>query len=123
MKHLLLALSSALLAGPALAQQSAWGQCGGINYTGPTNCVANYACTSQNPWYFQCVPGTAPPPLATSTHSAPSTTSATTTTTKTTPVTTTTTSPPLSTATGFAKTNGVLFDIDGETTYYASTNC
>lgn len=36
---------------------------------------------------------------------------------------TTTSSSAVSTATGFAKTNGVLFEIDGETTYYAGTNC
>ncbi|KAE9368304.1 glycoside hydrolase family 6 protein [Stipitochalara longipes BDJ] len=35
------------------AQQSAYGQCGGTTYTGPTNCVAGYACTSYNPYYYQ----------------------------------------------------------------------
>ncbi|KAK6342207.1 hypothetical protein TWF730_001685 [Orbilia blumenaviensis] len=39
------------------AQQSLWGQCGGIGYSGPQNCVAGAACTTQNAYYAQCVPG------------------------------------------------------------------
>ena len=31
-----------------------WGQCGGINYTGPTACAAG-TCTEMNPYYSQCV--------------------------------------------------------------------
>jgi len=50
-------LSLAFLAGSALAQQSVWGQCGGIGWTGPTNCASGSCCTTQNPWYAQCTPG------------------------------------------------------------------
>lgn len=32
-----------------------WGQCGGINYTGPTGCVSGSTCTKLNDWYFQCL--------------------------------------------------------------------
>lgn len=32
-----------------------WGQCGGINYTGPTQCVSGTTCTKLNDWYFQCL--------------------------------------------------------------------
>nr|AAW64926.1 cellobiohydrolase [Thermochaetoides thermophila] len=32
-----------------------WGQCGGIGYTGCTNCVAGTTCTELNPWYSQCL--------------------------------------------------------------------
>ena len=32
-----------------------WGQCGGINWTGPTCCKTGYVCHEYNPWYFQCV--------------------------------------------------------------------
>jgi hypothetical protein len=45
------------LAGAVSAQQGAYDQCGGISYTGVTSCVAGYACTSYNPYYYQCVPG------------------------------------------------------------------
>jgi xyloglucan-specific exo-beta-1,4-glucanase len=37
----------------ALAQR--WGQCGGLSWTGPTQCVAPYTCQQQNPWYSQCL--------------------------------------------------------------------
>ncbi|KAI8995567.1 hypothetical protein BD414DRAFT_479908 [Trametes punicea] len=33
-----------------------YGQCGGINWTGPTACAAGSTCVQQNPYYFQCVP-------------------------------------------------------------------
>ncbi|KAJ7214393.1 glycosyl hydrolase family 61-domain-containing protein [Mycena pura] len=31
-----------------------WGQCGGQGYTGPTACVAPFACNELNPFFFQC---------------------------------------------------------------------
>ncbi|KAG4034283.1 hypothetical protein MFRU_003g02530 [Monilinia fructicola] len=43
----------------ALAQSPAWGQCGGIGWTGATTCVAGYTCTYSNAYYSQCLPGTA----------------------------------------------------------------
>lgn len=46
-----------VLAGLASAQQSVWGQCGGINWTGPTTCAAGSYCMHYNDWYFQCIPG------------------------------------------------------------------
>ncbi|KAJ3509346.1 hypothetical protein NLJ89_g5267 [Agrocybe chaxingu] len=62
-------VSSSLLAlvfcAVANAQQSAWGQCGGNGWTGPTTCVSGYVCTAQNAWYSQCIPGSAPPPATT----------------------------------------------------------
>jgi cellulose 1,4-beta-cellobiosidase len=36
------------------AQQTHYGQCGGIGYTGPTVC-APYTCTYSNPYYSQCL--------------------------------------------------------------------
>ncbi|KAK6504516.1 hypothetical protein TWF506_002710 [Arthrobotrys conoides] len=39
------------------AQQSAYGQCGGNSWTGPTTCVSGYTCFYQNDWYSQCIPG------------------------------------------------------------------
>ncbi|KAH9902641.1 endo-1,4-B-xylanase A [Cubamyces lactineus] len=43
----------------ALAQSQEWGQCGGIGWTGPTTCVAGTVCTVLNPYYSQCLPGSA----------------------------------------------------------------
>lgn len=37
------------------AGQTHWGQCGGSGYSGPTSCVAPYACTTANPYYAQCL--------------------------------------------------------------------
>ncbi|KAG8959124.1 hypothetical protein FRC03_008415 [Tulasnella sp. 419] len=38
------------------AAQTAWGQCGGQNWAGPTSCVSGYKCTFSNPYYSQCTP-------------------------------------------------------------------
>ncbi|KAF3913623.1 hypothetical protein ABW21_db0202052 [Orbilia brochopaga] len=34
----------------------AWGQCGGVTYTGETACVSGYGCKWLNDYYSQCVP-------------------------------------------------------------------
>ncbi|KAF3931125.1 Exoglucanase [Dactylellina cionopaga] len=47
-----LAIAAPLLAS---AQQTLWGQCGGIGWTGSTNCVSGAACSTQNAYYAQCV--------------------------------------------------------------------
>ncbi|KAI1734717.1 putative endochitinase CHI2 [Xylaria scruposa] len=31
-----------------------WGQCGGIGYTGPTQCQSPYKCTATGPYWSQC---------------------------------------------------------------------
>ncbi|KAG8718254.1 hypothetical protein FRC08_005642 [Ceratobasidium sp. 394] len=68
-------------AGYVSAQQGAWQQCGGQGWTGGTTCVSGYTCTYSNPYYSQCLPGTAAPttttskpPSGTSTSTAPSST-------------------------------------------------
>jgi len=48
-----------LLAGAAHAQQGAYGQCGGVSWTGATTCVSGYVCTYSSEYYSQCIPGTA----------------------------------------------------------------
>jgi len=53
------ALPSLVLLVGVKAQQSAYGQCGGIGWTGATTCVSGYACIESNSYYSQCVPGTA----------------------------------------------------------------
>ncbi|CZR62129.1 related to cellulase precursor [Phialocephala subalpina] len=55
MKSILVLLSATA----ALAQQSAWGQCGGIGWTGATTCVEGYVCTVDGDYYSQCIPGVA----------------------------------------------------------------
>ncbi|KAK8859644.1 polysaccharide lyase family 4 protein [Apiospora arundinis] len=37
------------------SQQTQFGQCGGIGYTGPTVCVSPFTCTLSNDWYSQCL--------------------------------------------------------------------
>ncbi|KAG8950009.1 hypothetical protein FRC04_008088 [Tulasnella sp. 424] len=32
-----------------------WGQCGGQNWIGATQCEAGFTCQYQNPWYSQCL--------------------------------------------------------------------
>jgi len=40
----------------AAGQNPPLGQCGGIDYAGPTACEPNLSCTELNPWYYQCLP-------------------------------------------------------------------
>jgi len=62
-------LASLLLVGAASvsAQSQAYGQCGGIGWTGATTCVSGYSCNEVNAYYFQCLPGAATTPTPTST--------------------------------------------------------
>ncbi|KAI5809121.1 GTP-binding protein TrmE N-terminus-domain-containing protein [Peziza echinospora] len=55
----------------AAAQNGAWQQCGGIGFSGVTTCISGYTCNVVNPYYHQCLPGTA----AATTTSSKSTTS------------------------------------------------
>ncbi|KAJ7772218.1 hypothetical protein B0H16DRAFT_1714430 [Mycena metata] len=59
-------LSIAVLAVGVVAQAQipAFGQCGGLTYTGSTVCVAGTFCQWDSDFFSQCVPGTAPPPFA-----------------------------------------------------------
>ncbi|KAG8860317.1 Endoglucanase EG-II [Tulasnella sp. 330] len=87
------------------AQASLYGQCGGIGYTGPTTCSSG-VCTYSNPYYSQCLPGTA-------------TTTSTTTTTKSTTSTSGTSTSTASTPTGTLSHTGVNiagFDFGCDTT-------
>ncbi|KAF9485614.1 hypothetical protein BDN70DRAFT_927269 [Pholiota conissans] len=53
--------------GQAFAQAPAWGQCGGQGWSGATTCVSGWVCTYSNPYYSQCLQGTALPSSSTST--------------------------------------------------------
>ncbi|TKA61996.1 hypothetical protein B0A55_10246 [Friedmanniomyces simplex] len=66
MKATLFTLAAA--AGSAYAQQSAYGQCGGQNWSGATTCVSGYTCVAQGSYYSQCVPGSASTKLASTVH-------------------------------------------------------
>lgn len=37
------------------ATQTQWGQCAGIGYTGPKNCISPWTCKYSNDWYSQCL--------------------------------------------------------------------
>ncbi|KAA1468626.1 glycoside hydrolase family 3 protein [Dentipellis sp. KUC8613] len=67
-----LQVSTALLAGfgYVAAQQSGYGQCGGIGWTGATTCVSGWVCQEQNDYYWQCLPGSS---SSSSSHSSSST--------------------------------------------------
>nr|P0CT87.1 RecName: Full=4-O-methyl-glucuronoyl methylesterase 1; AltName: Full=Glucuronoyl esterase 1; Short=GE1; Flags: Precursor [Phanerochaete chrysosporium RP-78] len=79
-----LAALAAVLPAYVNAQAQEWGQCGGIGWTGATTCVSGTVCTVLNPYYSQCLPGTAttapppppPPPTSVSSSSSSSTSSA-----------------------------------------------
>ncbi|KAI1324353.1 carbohydrate esterase family 2 protein [Xylariaceae sp. FL0255] len=60
-------LFSILLAGTAVTQQAAWGQCGGLGYTGDTACATGYTCIYVKADYSQCQTGQTPSPSTTST--------------------------------------------------------
>ncbi|KAH8907638.1 glycoside hydrolase family 5 protein [Coniochaeta sp. PMI_546] len=113
MKSVTTASTVALLLGVVVGQKSAYEQCGGIGYSGATNCVSGYTCTSWNPYYYQCYPGT----------SAPATTKVTSSTTSKSSSSTKTSSTQVPSSTAFARTNGLLFNIDGVTKYWPGTNC
>ncbi|KAF7300043.1 CBM1 domain-containing protein [Mycena kentingensis (nom. inval.)] len=56
---------SLLLAAAASNAQTVpvFGQCGGLQYRGPTTCAAGSFCQWQSDFFSQCAPGTAPPPF------------------------------------------------------------
>ncbi|KAK6515841.1 hypothetical protein TWF281_004432 [Arthrobotrys megalospora] len=80
------------------AQGGAWSQCGGIGWSGTTTCVSGYTCTVLNPYYSQCLPGSAS--SSTTTTTARTTPAISSTTTRTTTSTTTSTQPSSSPTSG-----------------------
>lgn len=53
-------LSLVILAGmflSASASVSPYGQCGGTDWDGDTECISGYTCTKANDFYSQCLPG------------------------------------------------------------------
>ncbi|KAJ5313104.1 hypothetical protein N7508_003934 [Penicillium antarcticum] len=107
----LIALS---LAGLVSAQVAPYGQCGGSGYSGTTVCTTGWVCQYQNDWYSQCLASSSGGTTTTLT------TKVSTTSTSTTKVTSTTTSS--TGGTGFPTTNGLKFEINGKTSYFAGSN-
>ncbi|KAJ7235657.1 lipolytic enzyme [Mycena rebaudengoi] len=87
----------------AVAQSPEWGQCGGMNWMGPTTCVSGTVCTVMNPFYSQCIPSAAGP---TTTVTSVTTTSR-----------TTTSSAPTSTSTGVTGLNMRLLPLGDSITW------
>ncbi|KAG8758048.1 hypothetical protein FRC14_000900 [Serendipita sp. 396] len=58
----------------AWAQQTAYGQCGGQGWTGPTTCVSGWTCVYSNTWYSQCLQSTGGSTPTSTTSAAVSTT-------------------------------------------------
>ncbi|KAF7378392.1 Glycoside hydrolase family 5 protein [Mycena sanguinolenta] len=108
------ALLLAILGVPALASVPEWGQCGGTGWTGETDCAAGLACVEQNEWYSQCLPGTATTTTSPTTVSTTSTVKSTTTVSTTTTVKSTTTTSSAPSSTGFIKTSGTRFTLNGQ---------
>ncbi|KAJ7054471.1 CEL4a mannanase [Mycena amicta] len=86
-----------------------WAQCGGINYTGPTACVSGTVCVILNDFFFQCIPTDQ---VSTQTTVGPgASTPAPPTSTVTSVSSTVSTTPPAQT--GFVKTSGTRFTLNG----------
>jgi len=104
------------------AQSPIYGQCGGIGWTGATTCVSGTTCQELNSYYYQCLPGAAssstPPPPTTTVHSTTSTKP----TTSTGPSSSSGAPPSNPTVTGFVKTNGQKFSLNGADYVVAGTN-
>ncbi|KAJ5233217.1 uncharacterized protein N7469_004983 [Penicillium citrinum] len=106
-------LSCLLLAGLVTAAVSPYGQCGGKNYSGDTNCQSGYVCQYQNDYYSQCVVGSGSSSTSTTTKTAISTTLST---------TTKTTTSAVGPSASFVGTKGLDFTIDGQPGYFAGSN-
>jgi len=96
----LLALISALTVTYAQTTSPVFGQCGGEGWTGPTICAAGSGCVFSNPFYSQCLPGAATSTVSSATGSGSSTSS--------------TVSTPTAAPSGFVKTSGTHFTLNGK---------
>ncbi|KAH8647831.1 hypothetical protein BX600DRAFT_389368 [Xylariales sp. PMI_506] len=70
-------LFAAGLISSTAAQVATWGQCGGIGYSGSTSCTSGTTCTSENAYYYQCIPATTTVATSTATSKITTTTTAT----------------------------------------------
>ncbi|KAH7339604.1 glycoside hydrolase superfamily [Rhizoctonia solani] len=107
-------IASSLTSALAVVQ---YGQCGGTGYTGSTVCDSGLTCVYQNDYYSQCQ---AVSTTATSTGTKSTTTTTSTTSKATSTTATTTTAAPVST--GFVKTSGTKFTLNGSTFTVVGSN-
>ncbi|EPS44931.1 hypothetical protein H072_1082 [Dactylellina haptotyla CBS 200.50] len=107
------AIVAAALVGAVSAQQSVWGQCGGVGWTGPTSCASGNSCSYLNDYYSQCVPGGNGNPTTTKTTTTSTRTTTTSSRTTTTSTRTTTTSTRTTTTGGSQSTGTGLQPISG----------
>ncbi|KAF5330399.1 hypothetical protein D9619_005601 [Psilocybe cf. subviscida] len=77
----LLALVTLVMVAQQATAVAVWGQCGGQGYSGSTTCDSGSTCVYSNPFYSQCLPGSAsttqsstPTTTRTTTSSSPTTT-------------------------------------------------
>ncbi|KAG8953486.1 hypothetical protein FRC04_002328 [Tulasnella sp. 424] len=106
-------ITVAALAKMGFAAVSLYGQCGGVSYTGDTTCVAGASCVYQNDWYSQCLP---------STSTATTTTKTSSTITKTSSTAATTTTSSSGSCSGFVRTSGQKFTLNGSTYTLVGSN-
>ncbi|KAI5792476.1 glycoside hydrolase [Peziza echinospora] len=116
MKSVIAITAISLLASGVTAQVGAWGQCGGIGFTGGTTCVSGYYCNVLNPYYSQCIPGTATASPTSTKATSTSSASKTSTTSVAGPTATSTPS------TGYVTTSGTEFRLNGKKFYFVGSN-
>ncbi|KAF8662376.1 hypothetical protein AX16_001180 [Volvariella volvacea WC 439] len=56
---------------PLVAAVAEWGQCGGIGYSGPTDCDSGLTCMYYNDYFSQCIKGGTTQPTSTTSPSTP----------------------------------------------------
>ncbi|KAL2867687.1 putative cellobiohydrolase [Aspergillus lucknowensis] len=100
MRTLTSSLTLSLLLPAIQAQQTLWGQCGGTDWRGATNCVDGATCSTINQYYAQCVPGRATSTTLTTTTTSRTTTATSVTSTTSTSTRTTTSAAVTATASG-----------------------
>ncbi|KAG9046289.1 hypothetical protein FS837_004686 [Tulasnella sp. UAMH 9824] len=93
-----------------------WGQCGGSGYSGDTSCESGSKCVWVNDWYWQCQPN------GSSTTTTTTTTTKTTSTSKTSTTTTTTGGSTSTGCSGYVRTSGQKFTLNGSTFTVVGTN-
>ncbi|EMC94934.1 glycoside hydrolase family 45 protein [Baudoinia panamericana UAMH 10762] len=122
-KTLLLAAAAASV---AMAQNAAYSQCGGQNWSGSTTCVAGYTCQYQNAYYSQCLPSSSSATTARTSTTTPHTSTTTPHTSTSTRATTTTTAR-TSTSTNSVAATGVSYKASfteyGAGDTFGSPNC
>ncbi|KGO69770.1 Glycoside hydrolase, superfamily [Penicillium italicum] len=104
------------LIGLVSAQAAPYAQCGGSGYSGSTTCVSGWTCQYQNDWFSQCLASSSGGTTTLSTKVSVSSTHTTETSTTTKPTTTS------ASGIGFPTTNGLDFEINGKTGYFAGSN-